>query len=103
MTSQSFLSIGPAYLRHVVKRHAGDKQGQCCTHRNEPSARLRIHDLNPRYFVVSRSAPQQRSSPALQGSAFPLNRRHHLAKRLNGAQKVHRSGGGVLSRKTAGY
>lgn len=44
-------------LRHVMKRHAKHKQSNACTHCNEPSARLRVHDLDPLYFVFSRSAP----------------------------------------------
>jgi len=37
--------------------HANNKQSNAETHRNKPSTRLRIHDLDPLYFVVSRSAP----------------------------------------------
>ena len=44
-------------LRHVMKRHANNKQSNTNTHCNDPSAHLRIHDLDPLYFLASHSAP----------------------------------------------
>jgi hypothetical protein len=38
--------------------HANNKQSNAETHHNKPSTRLRIQDLDPLYFVVSRSAPK---------------------------------------------
>jgi hypothetical protein len=47
-----------------MKRHANDKQSNADTHCNEPSARLRIHDLDPLYFVVSRSLQRTKKGNA---------------------------------------
>jgi hypothetical protein len=39
-----------------MKRHPNDKQSNACTHCNEPSTRLRIHDLDP---ALLRGQPQR--------------------------------------------
>jgi hypothetical protein len=47
---------GPRKLRNVMKRHAYDKQSNAYTHCNEPTARLRIHDLTR---ALLRGQPQR--------------------------------------------
>jgi hypothetical protein len=66
-----YRQLAPTNLRHIMKRHANDKQSNACTHCNEPSACLRIHDLDP---ALLRGQPQPHC-------------------------KVHGSGADVLSRK----
>jgi hypothetical protein len=73
-------------LRQVVKRHAKDKQSNADGHCNEPTARLCIHDLDPLYFVASRSASTTTIATIATSPEFLLNRRRHLARCSNDVQ-----------------
>src|SRR5262245_29446191 len=66
----SFL-IAPS-LRHVLKRHASDKQGNADTHCDEPTVRLCIHGLHQRQRYEPTKIAMHAKIITTKPSAAPL-------------------------------